>query len=91
MIRALYKPFGMLASVAGGLLAGMLFRFIWRHVAHDDQAPEATDHDRGWAEIITAAALQGALFGGVKAIIDRAGAKGFERATGTWPGGDHTK
>jgi hypothetical protein len=36
--------------------------------------------------VITAAALQGALFGVVKAMFDRAGAKGFERVTGTWPG-----
>jgi hypothetical protein len=35
---------------------------------------------------IAAAAVQGALFGAVKAAIDRVGAGGFAHATGKWPG-----
>ena len=46
----------------------------------------ATDERRGWGEIIAAATVQGAVFGGVKAAIDRAGATGFSKATGAWPG-----
>ena len=59
---------------------------MWRVVANEDDAPDAKDRDRGWGEIVAAAAVQGAIFGTVKAVVDRAGAKGFERATGTWPG-----
>jgi uncharacterized protein DUF4235 len=81
-----YKPFGVLASVLGGLLAGMIFKRVWRAVAGEDDSPNATDRDRGWGEILGAAAIEGALFGAVKAAVDRAGAQGFERATGTWPG-----
>ena len=44
------------------------------------------DLDRSWREIIAAAALHGAVFGAVKAIVDRAGATGFAQATGVWPG-----
>jgi hypothetical protein len=35
---------------------------------------------------LAAAALQGALFGLVKAAIDRSGARTFEKITGSWPG-----
>ncbi|WP_305778628.1 DUF4235 domain-containing protein [Nocardia uniformis] len=35
-----------------------------------------------------AAVLQGAIFGLVKAAIDRAGAAGYESLTGTWPDKD---
>ena len=80
-----YKPFGLVVSVLGGLLAGALFKRLWRAVMHEDETPEATDPDRGWAEIATAAAIEGAVFGGVRAIVDRAGAAGFARATGAWP------
>jgi hypothetical protein len=86
MIKALYKPLSVLFSVLGGLLAGMLFNSLWRRLAGEPEAPHATERDREWSEVITAAALQGALFGVVKAMFDRAGAKGFERVTGTWPG-----
>ena len=33
-----------------------------------------------------AAALQAAVFSGVRAGVDRAGARAFERTTGVWPG-----
>ena len=54
-------------------------------VASDDDAPNATDEDRGWGEVLTAAALQGAIFAAVKAAVDRAGATGMRRVTGRWP------
>jgi hypothetical protein len=85
-MKALYKPIGLLFSVLGGVLASALFTRVWRAVAGEDDAPDAKDRERGWGEIVTAAALQGAVFATVKAVVDRAGATGFERATGTWPG-----
>jgi len=86
MARLVYKPLGLLVSVAGGVVAGAIFKRIWRAVAHEDEAPEATDAGKSWSEVLAAAAAQGAVFGGVKALIDRAGATGFARLTGTWPG-----
>ena len=88
-MSVLYKPFGLIISVLGGVLAGALFKQVWRRVAGEADAPDAKDRERGWGEIITAAAVQGALFGTVKAALDRAGATGFARATGVWPGDEH--
>jgi hypothetical protein len=73
-------------SVLGGLVAGALFKRLWRGVADERDAPDAKDRDRTWREVLTAAAMQGAVFGGVKALIDRAGATGYARLTGVWPG-----
>jgi Protein of unknown function (DUF4235) len=86
MARVVYKPLGLLFSVLGGIVAGAIFKRLWRTVAGEADAPRATDRDKGWGEVIAAAAAQGAVFGGVKAVIDRAGATGFARVTGTWPG-----
>jgi hypothetical protein len=86
MARLIYKPFGLVFGVLGGLVAGAIFKRIWSAVGHEDEAPEATDEDKGWAEVVVAAAAQGAVFGGVKALIDRAGASGFAHLTGAWPG-----
>jgi hypothetical protein len=36
--------------------------------------------------VLIAAALQGAIFAVTKAAIDRAGAQGFSKLTGSWPG-----
>jgi Protein of unknown function (DUF4235) len=86
LARVIYKPFGLLVSVLGGLVAGAIFKRIWRAVADEEDAPKATDEGKGWREVVTAAAAQGAVFGGVKALVDRAGATGFARLTGAWPG-----
>jgi hypothetical protein len=85
-MKLLYKPIGLFVSVLGGLIAGALFKRLWRAVAHESDAPAAKDRERSWREVIAAAAMQGAVFGGVKALIDRAGATGFARLTGVWPG-----
>jgi len=85
-MKTLYKPVGLLFSVLGGILASVIFRKVWEAIANEPDAPDSTDRDRGWGEILLAAAVQGALFGGVKALVDRAGAAGFAKATGTWPG-----
>ncbi|GIG70881.1 DUF4235 domain-containing protein [Phytomonospora endophytica] len=82
MKNLLYKPFGLIAGVAGGLVAGWAFKQVWRLSTGDDDAPDATDADKGWGEILTAAALQGAIFAIVKAAIDRGGAAGVRRLSG---------
>jgi hypothetical protein len=86
MIKLLYKPVSILVSVLGGMLAGIVFKHIWKLAAREDDAPKATDAQRGWREILTAAALQGAIYGLVKAAIDRGAATGARRLTGFWPG-----
>ena len=80
-----YKPVGILLGVAAGALAGVIFKQVWKVASGDDDAPNATDEDRGWTEIIAAAALQGAIFAVVKALIDRGGATGVRKLTGNWP------
>jgi len=85
VIKTLYKPLGLVASVLGGVLAGAAFKQVWKLIGHEGEPPEAKQPDRSWGEVLSAAALQGAIFGLVKAAIDRAGASGVAKATGTWP------
>ncbi|AGZ38487.1 DUF4235 domain-containing protein [Actinoplanes friuliensis] len=80
-----YKPVGLLLGAGAGLVSGLIFKQVWKIVGNDDDAPNATDEDRGWPEILIAAAIQGAIFAAVKATVDRAGAAGIRKATGQWP------
>jgi hypothetical protein len=83
--KVAFKPVGLLLGVGAGVVAGLIFRQVWKLASGDDDAPNATDEDRGWGEIIVAAALQGALFAVVKALVDRGSATGVKKITGTWP------
>ncbi|MEV7682135.1 DUF4235 domain-containing protein [Streptomyces sp. NPDC088341] len=80
-----YKPVGFVLGWAGGALAGLAFQRTWKVLRHEDDAPDALDRDRGWGEVLLAAAVQGAIFAVVRSAVDRSGAKAIERATGTWP------
>ena len=80
--KALYKPLSIATSVAGGLLAGKVFTEIWQRVSPSDQEPpEAKDLTRSTREALIAAAVQGLIFGLVRAAVDRAGAKGYRALT----------
>jgi predicted metal-dependent enzyme (double-stranded beta helix superfamily) len=86
MIKVVYKPVSLLVSVLGGVLAGAIFKRIWKLAAGEDEAPKATDARRGWREVLLAAALQGAVYAVVKAAVDRGAAEGTRKLTGFWPG-----
>ncbi|MFG1811105.1 DUF4235 domain-containing protein [Streptomyces sp. NPDC049040] len=80
-----YKPVGLLLGAVNGAVAGAVFRQSWKLVTHQEDAPDATDKDRGWQEILLAAAVQGAIFAVVKATVERVGAHAVQRVTGNWP------
>jgi hypothetical protein len=82
MTRLLYRLMTMVISVLSGMLA------VWKVAAGEEEAPAATDVRRGWREVLTAAALQGAIFALVRAAVDRATAEGTRKLTGVWPGDD---
>jgi hypothetical protein len=83
--KVAYKPVGLLLGIGAGVVAGLVFKQVWKLASGDDDAPDATDENRGWTEIIAAAALQGAIFAVVKALVDRGGATGVKKLTGEWP------
>ncbi|MCX4885780.1 MULTISPECIES: DUF4235 domain-containing protein [unclassified Streptomyces] len=80
-----YKPLGFALGWVSGSLAGLAFRKTWMAMRHEEDAPDALDQERGWGEILLAAAVQGALFAVVRSAVDRTGAKAIERSTGVWP------
>jgi hypothetical protein len=83
--KLLYKPLSLAFGVAGGVLAGIVFKQVWKAIAGKEEAPEATSQEYGWGEVLAAAAIQGAIFAVVKAAVDRGGAAGVRKLTGRWP------
>ena len=85
MNKWVYKALGLVVSLLASLLAGAIFKRLWKLTPGSDEVPEATDERSGWGEILVAAALQGAIFALIKAIFDRAAAAGVREVTGDWP------
>ena len=86
MNKLIYRPLGMLVGVLGGVLATAAFGQVWKLATGEKEAPSPTQQDRKWSEVLIAATVQGAIFGLVKAAIDRGGATGYDKLTGEWPG-----
>lgn len=86
--KILYRPWGIAASMIGGMIAGQVFQQIWKRVdpQSTDDPPKPLQSEYRLPKILIAAALQGAILMVVRALIDRGGARAFQRWTGEWPG-----
>ena len=86
--KILYKPWGIIASLLGGLVAGRVFQQVWKRVdpQRPDDPPQPLQSEYSLRKILIAALVQGAIFYVVRALINRGGARAFERWTGEWPG-----
>ena len=81
-----YRPIGLIGGIVAGTLSGIVFKQIWKQVSDEEDAPTALESEYSMTEVVLAAAIQGAIFAATKAAIDRAGARGFTKLTGSWPG-----
>jgi hypothetical protein len=84
-MKLIYKPFGIIAGILGGLVAKKLFEFIWSKF-DEEEPPKPTTEETNWPKVLAAAAVEGVTFKVTRAAVDRAGAQGFNYLTGVWPG-----
>src|SRR5215210_1731186 len=84
-MKLIYKPFGILLGIVGGLVGKRVFNFVWTKI-DDEDPPKATTQQAPWGKILAVAAVQGMIFKSTRVVIDRYGARGWYYLTGTWPG-----
>ena len=76
--KVLYLPLSIATSVGGGLLASALFTQVWKRIDDSQEPPpDPKDLNRSGMKALSGAALQGLVFGLVKAAVDRTGARGY--------------
>ncbi len=80
--KAAYESLSLVSGILSGALAGAVVNRIWRAVSDADEVPEPTALDHNLREVLVAGALQGAVFGLVKAAMGRVAAKGYRRFRG---------
>ncbi|MBS1691522.1 MAG: DUF4235 domain-containing protein [Actinobacteria bacterium] len=84
--KAMYVPLSIVTSAVGGMLATAMFGQIWKRVDDSGEGPpDPKDLNRSAATAFAGAALQGLVFGLVRAAIDRAGARGYQAVTNESP------
>lgn len=86
--KILYRPVGIVGSITAGVMAGQIFKQVWKRATPGDRsdAPKALESEYGLREVLIASAVQGAIYAVVKAAMSRGGARAFQKWTGEWPG-----
>ncbi len=84
-MKLFYKLFSIPLGLAAGQIAKKIFEQIWGLI--DDQEPPEPEHrEISVAKLVTAMALEGAIFRAVRGLAEHQARRGFARWTGAWPG-----
>ena len=86
MAKLAYRPIGLVTSLGAAALAGKLVGAVWKKIVHEDEMPGALDREYTIGKVLAAALFQAGVFAVAQVLVDRGGAKLFERITGSWPG-----
>ena len=86
MAKLAYRPIGLAASLGAAALAGKLVGVVWKKIVHEDEIPGALDREYAMGKVHAAALFQAGVFAIVQVLVDRGGARLFEKITGSWPG-----
>lgn len=86
-MKVLFAPIGIGVGLLAGLVAQKVFDRIWAAI-DDEDPPEPDQRGAPVLKLVTALALQGAVFRIVKGLTDRGARSSFAAVTGSWPGED---
>lgn len=85
-MNKLYRALSMLTSILGArALANAALARVWAVAGDTDEPPKTQSPDYRWKQVLIAAAIQGVIYGVIKAAIERVGAQGYQKLTGSWP------
>jgi hypothetical protein len=85
ILKLLFIPISVAAAITAGMIGRKVFEFAWGRV-DDAEAPHPKQREIGWAKLLIALVIEGAIFRAVRGTMDHAARSGFNRVTGTWPG-----
>ncbi len=86
MAKLAYRPVGLAVSLGSAAIAGRVVGLIWKKLSDEDEIPDALDAQYTVGKVLAAALIQAGVFAIVQVLVNRGGAKVFERITGSWPG-----
>jgi hypothetical protein len=84
-MKILFLPFSIVAGVIAGFVSKQAFQAIWGLI-DDEDPPDSKYRDISLPKLLTAMALQGAIFTVVRKLVDHQARKAFAGAFGAWPG-----
>jgi hypothetical protein len=84
-MKFLFVPIGVAGGLAGGFIGRKLFEQVWGWI-DDEEPPDPKHREISMPKMVTALALEGAIFRVVRGLADHGSRRGFARFAGSWPG-----
>jgi uncharacterized protein DUF4235 len=85
LLKILFIPFSIATGLVAGFVGKKLFELVWGLI-EDREAPEPEHMTAPVGKLVTAAAMEGAIFRATRAVADHGSRRLFMQLTGTWPG-----
>ncbi|MDQ3725809.1 MAG: DUF4235 domain-containing protein [Actinomycetota bacterium] len=84
-MKLIFTPFSIALGLIAGLVGKKIFEQVWGLI--DDVEPPKPEHrEFSWPKLVSALAVEGAIFRLTKGLVDHATRTSFAKVTGTWPG-----
>jgi Protein of unknown function (DUF4235) len=83
--KIMFAPFAALGGLLAGVLGKKVFRALWGLI-DSEPPPDPDSRDAAWPKVVTALALEGAVFRATRGVVDRSARELFATLTGVWPG-----
>lgn len=84
-MKLIFAPISIVFGLIAGVLGKKMFEALWGLV--DDEEPPKPEHrELSWPKLVTALAVEGAIFRLVKGLVDHGARSSFAKLTGSWPG-----
>ncbi len=84
-MKLLFLPFSVGAGILAGIVSKKLFDLVWGLIDEEDP-PRPKHREIALGKLVSALALEGALFRLIRGLADHGSRRGFVRLTGAWPG-----
>ena len=84
-MNLLFRPVGIIAGFAAGVVARKIFERAWTAI-DDDDPPDAEEIDIPKGKFVVSLMLEGIIFTVTRGLVDHYSRVAFYRYTGSWPG-----
>jgi len=85
MDKLLFTPISIGSGLVAGIIGRKLFSVLWGLV-DDEEAPKPEHRRVEPVKLVTALAIEGALFALIRGMVDHGSRHAYLRLTGEWPG-----
>jgi Protein of unknown function (DUF4235) len=84
-MKLVFLPISIVGGLAAGQISKKVFDLMWGKL-DGKEAPHPKYRETDMRKLALALLIEGALFRLTKGMVDHGTRRGFERATGSWPG-----